>query len=112
MHPIHSAELSQSSLAGEHSAFSFSMKLNAWVRNYNHVASLWAHESWLPEAAVQLARSHYAAYMVKRLDGLRIITLNTDLCKSTLISHSILFILTQMLGYRYVQQLSSQLHLI
>ncbi|KAF8230055.1 hypothetical protein L208DRAFT_1438751 [Tricholoma matsutake] len=47
--------------------------------NYNHVASLWKHEKWLPEAAVQLARSHYAAYMVKRLDGLRIITLNTDL---------------------------------
>jgi sphingomyelin phosphodiesterase len=28
---------------------------------------------------VQLARAHYAAYMVKRTDGLRIITLNTDM---------------------------------
>lgn len=48
-------------------------------RNYDHVASLWAHEGWLPEVAVQQARAHYAAYMVKRVDGLRIITLNTDL---------------------------------
>jgi len=47
--------------------------------NYDHVASLWQHEDWLPEAAVEFARSHYAAYMVKRTDGLRIITLNTDL---------------------------------
>ncbi|KAF4611481.1 hypothetical protein D9613_004138 [Agrocybe pediades] len=47
--------------------------------NYDHVAALWAHEKWLPEAAVELARAHYAAYMVKRVDGLRIITLNTDM---------------------------------
>ncbi|EIN13842.1 Metallo-dependent phosphatase [Punctularia strigosozonata HHB-11173 SS5] len=47
--------------------------------NYDHVSSLWSHENWLPEAAVQLARAHYAAYMVKRSDGLRIITLNTDM---------------------------------
>ncbi|KAI0347728.1 sphingomyelin phosphodiesterase [Trametopsis cervina] len=47
--------------------------------NYDHVASLWQHEKWLPEAAVALARAHYSAYMVKRVDGLRIITLNTDL---------------------------------
>ncbi|KII93956.1 hypothetical protein PLICRDRAFT_695030 [Plicaturopsis crispa FD-325 SS-3] len=47
--------------------------------NYDHLASLWKHEDWLPEAAVDLARAHYGAYMVKRVDGLRIITLNTDL---------------------------------
>ncbi|KDQ63152.1 hypothetical protein JAAARDRAFT_188759 [Jaapia argillacea MUCL 33604] len=47
--------------------------------NYDHVAYLWQHEDWLPEAAVELARAHYAAYMVKRQDGLRVITLNTDL---------------------------------
>lgn len=29
-----------------------------------------------------MARAHYAAYMVKRVDGLRIITLNTDMCMS------------------------------
>ncbi|PPQ90943.1 hypothetical protein CVT25_008254 [Psilocybe cyanescens] len=47
--------------------------------NYDHLASLWEHEKWLPEAAVNLARSHYAGYMVKRSDGLRIISLNTNL---------------------------------
>ncbi|KIM47617.1 hypothetical protein M413DRAFT_205073 [Hebeloma cylindrosporum] len=47
--------------------------------NYDHVAGLWKHENWLPQAAVALARAHYAAYMVKRVDGLRIITLNTDM---------------------------------
>ncbi|KAG6897501.1 hypothetical protein C0992_000931 [Termitomyces sp. T32_za158] len=47
--------------------------------NYDHVADLWKHEKWLPEAAVQLAKKHYAGYMVKRVDGLRIISLNTDM---------------------------------
>jgi sphingomyelin phosphodiesterase len=55
-------------------------------RNYDHVAGLWQHEGWLPDAAVEFAQSHYAAYMVKRTDGLRIITLNTDLCKRDLTS--------------------------
>ncbi|KAJ7269242.1 sphingomyelin phosphodiesterase [Mycena haematopus] len=47
--------------------------------NYDHLASLWQHEDWLPESAVELAKAHYSAYMVKRQDGLRIISLNTDL---------------------------------
>ncbi|KAI0739329.1 Metallo-dependent phosphatase-like protein [Irpex lacteus] len=47
--------------------------------NYDHVAALWEHEKWIPESAVALARAHYAAYMVRRQDGLRVITLNTDL---------------------------------
>ncbi|OCB86070.1 hypothetical protein A7U60_g6968 [Sanghuangporus baumii] len=47
--------------------------------NYDHVSSLWKHEDWIPEAAVELARAHYGAYMVQRRDGLRIITLNTNL---------------------------------
>ncbi|KAJ2994129.1 hypothetical protein NUW54_g7605 [Trametes sanguinea] len=47
--------------------------------NYDHVAKLWQQEGWLPESAVNLARSHYAAYMVRRQDGLRVITLNTDM---------------------------------
>jgi len=51
------------------------------TRNYDHLSSLWQHEEWLPEAAVELARAHYSAYMVKRVDGLRIIALNTDLCE-------------------------------
>ncbi|RPD64995.1 sphingomyelin phosphodiesterase [Lentinus tigrinus ALCF2SS1-6] len=47
--------------------------------NYDHVASLWQHEGWIPQSAVDLAKAHYAAYMVRRKDGLRVITLNTDL---------------------------------
>ncbi|EJD04893.1 uncharacterized protein FOMMEDRAFT_18613 [Fomitiporia mediterranea MF3/22] len=47
--------------------------------NYEHVSSLWQHEDWIPEAAVELARAHYGGYMVRRKDGLRIITLNTNL---------------------------------
>lgn len=46
--------------------------------NYDHVASLWAHEAWLPSAAVSTARATYGAYSVQRVDGLRIITINTD----------------------------------
>ncbi|KAJ3502823.1 hypothetical protein NLJ89_g8715 [Agrocybe chaxingu] len=46
--------------------------------NYDHVASLWEHEQWLPHSTVQLARYHYSAYMTRRGDGLRIISLNTD----------------------------------
>ncbi|OJT08975.1 hypothetical protein TRAPUB_109 [Trametes pubescens] len=47
--------------------------------NYDHVAALWELEGWLPHSAVETARAHYAAYMVRRQDGLRVITLNTDL---------------------------------
>ncbi|KAH9962705.1 Metallo-dependent phosphatase [Lactifluus volemus] len=46
--------------------------------NYDHLAGLWEVEEWLPQSAVAQARTHYAAYSVKRTDGLRIITLNTD----------------------------------
>ncbi|KAI0070334.1 Metallo-dependent phosphatase [Panus rudis PR-1116 ss-1] len=60
-----------------HSLGGASAKQFSW--NYDHLAALWQHEHWLPEAAVQLARAHYAAYMVRRQDGLRIITLNTDM---------------------------------
>ncbi|RDB29530.1 Sphingomyelin phosphodiesterase [Hypsizygus marmoreus] len=51
---------------------------NQFSWNYDHVAGLWKHEKWLPDAAVKLAKAHYSAYMVKRMDGLRIISLNTD----------------------------------
>ena len=54
------------------------MSLRAY-RNYDHIASLWQHESWLPSDAVASAKTHYGAYSVRRADGLRIITLNTDL---------------------------------
>ncbi|ESK92126.1 ser thr protein phosphatase family protein [Moniliophthora roreri MCA 2997] len=46
--------------------------------NYDHVAALWKHEQWLPEAAVQMAKAHYSCYSVKRFDGFRVISLNTD----------------------------------
>jgi hypothetical protein len=49
-------------------------------RNYDHVSSLWQQEQWIPDSAVAQARAHYAAYSVQRTDGLRVITLNTDLC--------------------------------
>ncbi|KAF8510005.1 sphingomyelin phosphodiesterase [Hysterangium stoloniferum] len=47
--------------------------------NYDHLSELWSHENWIPEGAVQQAKAHYGAYSVRRLDGLRVITLNTDL---------------------------------
>ncbi|OCH90081.1 hypothetical protein OBBRIDRAFT_812864 [Obba rivulosa] len=55
--------------------------------NYDHVTSLWQHEGWIDEATVQLARAHYAGYMVRRTDGLRVITLNTDFCNSNLFNY-------------------------
>ena len=58
--------------------------LKALYRNYDHVAKLWQQEQWIPQSAVAQARAHYAAYSVQRTDGLRIITLNTDLCKHLL----------------------------
>jgi len=51
----------------------------AITRNYDHIAALWEHESWLPSAAVASARAHYGGYSVRRADGLRVITLNTDM---------------------------------
>ncbi|KIJ13539.1 hypothetical protein PAXINDRAFT_13661 [Paxillus involutus ATCC 200175] len=46
---------------------------------YDHVSTMWYYEGWLPEASVEYARTHYAAYTVKRPDGLRIISLDTDM---------------------------------
>ncbi|KAF5312831.1 hypothetical protein D9619_002710 [Psilocybe cf. subviscida] len=52
---------------------------NQFSWNYDHVADLWEHENWIPESSVSIAKAHYAGYMVRRADGLRIITLNTDM---------------------------------
>ncbi|KAG1794909.1 sphingomyelin phosphodiesterase [Suillus plorans] len=49
----------------------------SWL--YDHVTALWEQEGWLPEASVEFSRTHYAAYMVKRADGLRVISLDTNL---------------------------------
>ncbi|KAF8553428.1 sphingomyelin phosphodiesterase [Imleria badia] len=46
---------------------------------YDHVPTMWYYEGWLPESSVEYARTHYAAYTVKRPDGLRIISLDTDI---------------------------------
>ncbi|KIJ65063.1 hypothetical protein HYDPIDRAFT_27793 [Hydnomerulius pinastri MD-312] len=46
---------------------------------YDHVTALWEQKGWLPAASVEFSRAHYAAYMVKRADGLRVISLNTNL---------------------------------
>ncbi|KAG1747527.1 sphingomyelin phosphodiesterase [Suillus occidentalis] len=48
---------------------------------YEHVSSLWQYEGWLPEASIAHASTHYAAYAVTRPDGLKIISIDTNLCK-------------------------------
>ncbi|KAG1890807.1 sphingomyelin phosphodiesterase [Suillus subluteus] len=49
----------------------------SWL--YDHVTALWEQKGWLPEASVEFSRAHYAAYMVKRADDLRVISLDTNL---------------------------------
>ncbi|KAG1879787.1 sphingomyelin phosphodiesterase [Suillus subluteus] len=46
---------------------------------YEHISSMWQYEGWLPEASVAYASTHYAAYTVTRPDGLKIISLDTNL---------------------------------
>lgn len=46
---------------------------------YEHVSSMWEYEGWLPEATVAYASTHYAAYAVTRPDGLKIISIDTNL---------------------------------
>ncbi|EED84307.1 predicted protein [Postia placenta Mad-698-R] len=52
---------------------------NELSKNYDHLAALWELEEWISPETAQQARTHYAAYAVQRQDGLRIITLNTDM---------------------------------
>lgn len=87
-----SAVLSQTSLAGKHSHYAIPAFLIAKYRNYDHVAELWQHEDWLPAAAVQQAKSHYSAYSVQRADGLRVISLNTNLCECLLFFYTCDFV--------------------
>ncbi|KAF9236005.1 sphingomyelin phosphodiesterase [Melanogaster broomeanus] len=49
---------------------------------YDHISSMWSYEGWLPSESVEFSRTHYAAYTVKRPDGLRVISLDTDICKA------------------------------
>ncbi|EIW86935.1 sphingomyelin phosphodiesterase [Coniophora puteana RWD-64-598 SS2] len=46
---------------------------------YDHISKMWEHEGWLSGFPIEFARTHYAAYAVKRVDGLKIISLNTNL---------------------------------
>ncbi|KAG0703316.1 sphingomyelin phosphodiesterase [Suillus ampliporus] len=46
---------------------------------YEHISSMWQYEGWLPEESIAYAATHYAAYAVKRTDGLKIISIDTNL---------------------------------
>ncbi|EIW79572.1 sphingomyelin phosphodiesterase [Coniophora puteana RWD-64-598 SS2] len=46
---------------------------------YEHISKMWEHEGWMSGSPIEYARTHYAAYSVKRTDGLKIISLNTNL---------------------------------
>lgn len=64
---------------------------------------MWSYEGWLPEESVEFARTHYAAYTVKRPDGLRIISIDTDICESMSPKsgiHELLKHLRNTTGYR------------
>jgi len=50
-------------------------------RLYEHVSTMWEYEGWLPANVTEYASTHYAAYAVKRTDGLKIISLDTDICE-------------------------------
>lgn len=73
-------------------------------RLYEHISSMWNYEGWLPEESVEFARAHYAAYTVKRPDGLRIISIDTDMCKSTLLRSSTRALLRPPLNLDRVQR--------
>jgi sphingomyelin phosphodiesterase len=49
--------------------------------NYGYVSKLWEYEGWINHLVGNSARKHYGAYSVRRKGGLRIISLNTDLCE-------------------------------
>ncbi|KAH9950917.1 Metallo-dependent phosphatase-like protein [Amylocystis lapponica] len=53
---------------------------NQFSWDYEHVTSMWEYEGWINQSTVASALTHYAAYSVRRVDGLRIITLNTNFC--------------------------------
>ncbi|KAG0140651.1 hypothetical protein CROQUDRAFT_52923 [Cronartium quercuum f. sp. fusiforme G11] len=47
--------------------------------NYENVARLWARNKWLPEDVAEKSKAHYGAYAVERYDGLKIISINTEM---------------------------------
>ncbi|KAG2030028.1 hypothetical protein BDR03DRAFT_936749 [Suillus americanus] len=48
---------------------------------YEHISSMWEYEGWVPEVVVTYASTHYTAYAVTCPDGLKIISLDTNLCE-------------------------------
>ncbi|KAG0045606.1 hypothetical protein BGZ83_009207 [Gryganskiella cystojenkinii] len=46
---------------------------------YDHVASIWEKNDWISSAEADHARSHNAMFMTRPMDGLKLITLNTDM---------------------------------
>lgn len=55
---------------------------NQFDWNYGYITKLWEYEGWIDNLVGNTARKHYGAYSVRRKGGLRIISLNTDLCQS------------------------------
>jgi sphingomyelin phosphodiesterase len=51
------------------------------LRLYEHISSMWEYEGWVSEVAVAYASAHYTPYAMTRLDGLKIISLDTNLCE-------------------------------
>ncbi|KAG0145453.1 hypothetical protein CROQUDRAFT_658631 [Cronartium quercuum f. sp. fusiforme G11] len=47
--------------------------------NYDHLSRLWTHNHWVSDDVAKIARAHYGGYAVNRYEGLKVITLNTDL---------------------------------
>ncbi|EJU00868.1 hypothetical protein DACRYDRAFT_116765 [Dacryopinax primogenitus] len=47
--------------------------------NYDTLSTLWENNDWISSDVAAMAKAHYGAYSVARPDGLRIITINTDL---------------------------------
>ncbi|KAF9237929.1 hypothetical protein BU15DRAFT_75527 [Melanogaster broomeanus] len=54
---------------------------------YDHVSSMWFYEGWVPEASVEYAHTHYAAYSIKCPDGLRIISIDADMWYTYVFMH-------------------------
>ncbi len=49
--------------------------------HYDYLSKLWKYEGWLEDSASKMVRTHYGGYSVQR-GRLRIISFNTDYCKS------------------------------
>jgi sphingomyelin phosphodiesterase len=80
-HALGGALAEQFSWSASHIRLLWASIGDIFFRNYDHVSGLWKLEHWLPQTSLAQARAHYAAYSVQRTDGLRVISLNADMCK-------------------------------